>query len=355
MTRYLFVLLCCWTNLSQGQMYTQEFTFSYDSLNYSGFLHMPEDLTPKAWITLIPGSGKTDFGGTSGWSRWFGELRENFVNQGLGVCVWDRPGCGRSEGTFDANQAVEGSAGEALAAMAYLREENLPGSQKIGLWGMSRGGWICPLIIQADSSIAFWISVSGVDSVENSNYLLETNLILSGQTAEYAAKLASEKRVGNRIFFEGGSYQDFLDATSNMRVDSFYLAMFGKHWEQKSYEAEQETFLNVDTPINSLNAVGDPIFLPGFDSILQSVHCPVLAIFGEKDSQVDWRSAQNLYETTFRGKIPLEVVSFPNGNHILKQCETGAIFEDLEKFGYENCEGYFDAMNRWLGRYVLSE
>ncbi|MEM6631145.1 MAG: alpha/beta hydrolase [Bacteroidota bacterium] len=355
MIRYPFLslsLVCASFLFSYGQLRTEAFQFSYDSLTYQGYLDYPQDQDPEAWIVLIPGSGQTDFGGTSGWNKWFMRLRTNFVDQGLGVCMWDRPGCGKSEGSFDPNQSVHSSAEEALAAIETIRSKALPGTDQIGLWGMSRGGWICPLIIQADSTVDFWITVSGVDSLENSNYLLETNLKLLGYSGQRAAQLVQEKRKGTQIFLQGGSYQEYLAATQNVRADSFYLAMFGVHWEEKAYVENQQAFLQSDEPSPLRDGVKDPIALPGFTHIIQSVRCPVLAIFGEKDSQVNWRDAQILYEATLMDRAPLEIVSFPDCNHTLMQCETGAVFENLEKFGYADCGGYHAAMNDWLGRIV---
>jgi len=30
------------------------------------------------------------------------------------------------------------------------------------------------------------------------------------------------------------------------------------------------------------------------------------------------------------------------------KCETGGKFEDLEKFNWKACEGYYEIMNNWL-------
>jgi hypothetical protein len=76
-----------------------------------------------------------------------------------------RPGA-QSEGTYDHNQSVQSGAREVLAAIGELKRRNVAGSDHIGLWGISRAGWICPLVIEKVPSVAFWISVSGTDDKE---------------------------------------------------------------------------------------------------------------------------------------------------------------------------------------------
>ncbi|MEO1625991.1 MAG: alpha/beta hydrolase, partial [Bacteroidota bacterium] len=126
------------SNSMYGQAKREDFRFEYDDIAYSGFVERPEQ-TPKGLIVLIPGHGSTDF--VSGGE--YGELIGLLSRNGFAVGVWDKAGCGQSEGTYDHNQSLESSAEEALAAIAKLREMNVPGSHQIGLWGISRAGWVC--------------------------------------------------------------------------------------------------------------------------------------------------------------------------------------------------------------------
>ncbi|MEM1272135.1 MAG: alpha/beta hydrolase, partial [Bacteroidota bacterium] len=94
-----------------------------------------------------------------------------------------------------------------MAAVQALRATGLPGTAQIGLWGISRAGWIAPLAIQAEPSIAFWISVSGVDDKENARYLLESNLPIEGRSAEETARVVGAWQQGFNAVWKGGSYQ----------------------------------------------------------------------------------------------------------------------------------------------------
>lgn len=65
--------------------------------------------------------------------------------------------------------------------LTFGQRLGLPGAEKIGLWGLSRAGWICPLI-NVLYPIDFWISVSGTNDQENYGYLLASNLRIAGMS-----------------------------------------------------------------------------------------------------------------------------------------------------------------------------
>lgn len=319
---------------------TDTLSFVFEGKKFSGILDLPRDKKPKGLIILIPGSGKTDIA-TGNWNS---VLRSNFVQEGFACYVWDRAGCGKSQGIFNANQPVQNSAKEAIAAIEELKRQNIPGSDKIGLWSHSRGGWICPLIIAEYPSISFWITVSGPDDKETYGYLLKRNFLIEGRSKKEAKKLMNEWQNGFDVARHGGTFEENLKVTENLRNDPFYVFM------SNNSKPTAEGFLNWQKKFqNGENIVdeksGLQIYIPDFDKILQKVNCPVLAIFGEKDTQVNWQRTKKLYKKTI-GKNPratLTIKTFPNGNHNIYECITGGFREKLTK--REICEGYFETMS----------
>jgi len=76
----------------------------------------------------------------------------------------------------------------------------------------------------------------------------------------------------------------------------------------------------------------------------------VLAIFGEKDRNVNWRNTVALYSETI-GKNPnasLTIRTFPDGNHNLQQARTGGLREMLQASEHRASDGYYEAMSDWL-------
>ncbi len=350
------MLLILLSGNSYGQSKTEAFTFEYDGFKYWGEVDIPVNLNPKSMVIIIPGSGRTDFTGNSGWSEWYTTLRQFFVKQGLSVGVWDKRGCGKSEGEFDSQQPVENSANEAIAAIQELKKTKLPGTEQIGLWGISRAGWICPLIINKYPAIEFWISVSGVDSLENSNYLLQANLKAIGRPDSVVNQLMNERLEESRVFRQGGTFDEFLGTNENLRKDSLYIRLHGLY-TRETYERDQKSYLRIKDQLKWDERTGSMVFLPGFQQIVESISCPVLAILGEKDSQVDWRRTKSFYERYIGSKDTtiLRIKTLPDCNHNIMKCETGGKFEDLEKFNWETCDGYFETMGQWLAEIGITE
>jgi len=99
------------------------------------------------------------------------------------------------------------------------------------------------------------------------------------------------------------------------------------------------------------------IYVPGFRQILKTIRCPVLALFGERDSVVDWRSTMALYMETIGSGVgaDLAVKTFPSCNHNMLQCRTCGVREDRETNGpRQPCAGYLDAIITWIKERLVS-
>lgn len=339
----IIVLLMLVCNLpGYAEMQTDTFSFFFEGKRYSGLVDMPRGQRPGSMVILIPGSGQTNI--VAG--KWFSNLRDHFTELGLACLVWDKAGCGKSEGVFDYNQTIQNSASEAIAAITEAKARNMPGSERIGLWGISRGGWICPLVI-GQHPVAFWISVSGTDDKENFGYLLEKNFIIEGRSKRQARKLKNEWLRGIEIARTGGTFEENLKATENLRNDSFYKYINGSSEPTKEgYLQWQKKFETGENVVDE--ATGLVIYVPGFADVLAKINCPVLAISGEKDSQVDWRKTMSLYKNTI-GRDPnasLTIKVLPDCNHNMQQCKTGGFREKLTT--KQPCTGYYEIMTAWL-------
>lgn len=336
---------------SAASMTTQKFEFVSNGSRLSGFVDVPATGAARAMIVIIHGYGKTDVAGRTSYY----DLRSRFTQLGISTLIWDKPGCGESKGTFDPDQPVESSAREVLDAIRRARESKLPGSQKVGLWGISRAGWIAPLAITQDPKIAFWISVSGTDAEENFPYLLESNLRIEGRTEAEIKLLIGEWRHGFEITSRGGTFEDYLAATQTLRRDPFMVFLSGGKGEDAArFLAEQKQFLNGTFQVDA--ATGLMIYVPHFEHMLARVNLPVLAIFGEKDRNVNWRNTVALYSQTI-GKNPhasLTIRTFPDGNHNLQQARTGGLREMLQMNEHRASAGYYEAMEDWLLTEVLN-
>ncbi len=346
----LTILLCCLTNsISFSQKISESLEFQFEGNTLSGLIEKPVARTSKAVVILIPGYGETNFveGG------WYSSLRNNLVAMGLTVVFWDKMGCGKSEGEFNAQQPVENSAKEAITAIRTLKKLNITGSDKIGLWGVSRAGWICPLII-GQIPIDFWISVSGTDDKENYGYLLKSNLVINGKEQEEAEKLHEAWMLGHQIFCTNGDYEQYLNAIQPLGQDSLCRRLFGYTNETSITEAGKKSYLQEQKLFTSKGHF-DPnsglwVYINDFDELLLNIRCPVLALFGANDAQVDWRKTKKLYEDSIGKNVnsDLTVKVFDQCNHNLQKCITCGYREDLSSLKWQACDGYYETMEDWL-------
>jgi len=343
-TRVLIVIGMILTQFAYGQKKSEKFEFRFENKTFRGLIESPINEKPNAIIIIIPGDGKTDF--VTG--NWWAGVRDNFVSSGLSVCFWDKAGCGESDGDYEHNQSVQNSAQEAYKAIQELKKQEEYKNLKIGLWGISRGGFICPLIYEL-YPFDFWISVSGTDDKESFGYLLKSNLMIYGKSKKEALLLYESWMNGHKIFCAGGSFEDFYQATLPLMQDSLCQKLFG--FSPEITEEDKELYYsNQSQVIDFDNKSGLQIYVPDFQTTLSKINCPVLAIFGENDSQVDWRKTKELYEKTIGKATPplLTVKTFEKCNHSLQKCESCGIGEDLSKYNWSACDGYYETMNDWL-------
>lgn len=352
----LFCTFGCSHAKNATPMVTKDFEFVSGNKKLSGVIDQPADRKAQALIVFVHGSGVTDIRRENRYS----DLRQRFAELGIASAMWDKPGRGRSEGMFDDNQTLEESAQEVLDAVAYLRAEKIPGSEKIGIWATSRGGWVAPIALSKDPEIKFWISVSGPSAEDNKYYLLESNLPLEGRTLEQTKQLMAEWKRGRQIFMQGGNYDSYLAATEHLRKDSVVFEFAGDVTSTKTdYEAAQAAYMKEKDKYQFDAETLSMIRVQNFDKMLSKLNIPVLALFGEKDTNLNWRKARDLYESTIgrNPKATLMVRTFPDGNHGITVSATGSIRE-VDGVPLDvgvKCKGYYETQIEWLQKYVVSK
>ena len=302
---------------------------------------MMTDGTARGLIVMIPGSGGTDF--VEG--DQFLTEREFLVAQSFAVAYWDKAGNGLSEGEFDYNQSVESSAKEALAALVALKGLDLPNADNLGVWGISRAGWIVPKMTELTDAIRFWISVSGASVLADDRYRLEANLKAMGRGPEETATLVAQWEEYQRILVKGGTLEEFNAKTGKLMADPYY--------NSNNFVMTQENLQGIQGFFQSGAMVFDEetnlaVMYPKMKEALRSLSIPVLALSGRVDTLVDWRAAQALYDRAAQdGLMQLTSVVLPGCNHSMQQSVTGSEAENLPP-GTPLCAGYLETMETWL-------
>lgn len=114
------------------------------------------------------GEGTRDFAS-------YRHLHELLPPHGIGVVTFDRRGEGESTGEATRGR-FELQVDDALAVLRAVEAE------RVGLWGLSQGGWIGPLAAAASENVAFLVLLAstGVTPSEQMMYAVERQLRLAG-------------------------------------------------------------------------------------------------------------------------------------------------------------------------------
>ncbi|MBE3012377.1 prolyl oligopeptidase family serine peptidase [Microbispora sp. NEAU-D428] len=87
-------------------------------------------------------------------TKLMGEAVE-FARRGVSVLVYDK----RSEGYSTFHRSYSALADDALGAVAALRSQPGVDPAKVGVWGLSEGGWVAPLAASRSRDVAFVVVV----------------------------------------------------------------------------------------------------------------------------------------------------------------------------------------------------
>ena len=324
-----------------SQITKQKFEFQFEGHRLDGVLTIPDSVDSKGVVIIVHGSGRTNAVA----EEWHLDVRTVINEAGYSTYMWDKIGCGGSEGTFDINQTVQNSSDEVVAAIHALQKEGIDGAEVIGLWGISRAGWINPLVINKYPNIKFWITVSGVDDKENFPYLLEKNLCIEGLSEDSIRIIVNELIQGYRLMHVGGSFDEYIMATQNLQKNSFWIRFTNQAISREAYENYQPFFM--EQMLDS--ETGLQLYIENFGQLLSNIRCPVLALFGEKDMHVDWQKTIELYNRTLSKNSDLYIRTFSGCDHNLMQCETGGFYEHTDQnFLAQRCDGFLNTIYTWL-------
>lgn len=288
--------------LAEGDFAAEEVSFFHQGNRLFGTLHTPHTAGPHPAIVLLAGSGPTDrtsFG-------YFPHLQPAFLNAGIAVLSYDKPGVGASTGAWQ-EMTLRDRATEAVEAVRYLRTRDDIRADHVGLWGGSQGGWVAPLAATLSPEIAFVITISapGVPPAEQDVYGLENRL-----RTDHPEEVVEEGvRWGQRLMkaaAEGWSFdkvkEELLDPAEEKPWGGYFTIPDADAWGFLS---------SVDPDSGTPNVLYDPV------PVLSRMTTPFLAIFGETDDLVPVaKSVDILADALVQAENPdFEIVVFPEANH----------------------------------------
>ena len=302
----------------------REISFENGDTILAGTLFLPPTAGPHPAVAMLQGSGSADrdnFG-------YFRPIREHFARHGVAALCYDKPGVGGSSGDWR-EQSFHDRAAEALAATRFLQGQPEIAQRRVGLWGLSQGGWVAPLAASVSGDVAFVVTVSGpgVSPAEQVVYDVETRMRADGRPEEEVAR--------------GVAYVNAL--VGAVRRKESYEAVEASVLREARGEPWYGYFPVPDARLWGFFLRSDPDYDPAH--ALERVACPVLAVFGELDVLVPAPKSAGIFEGALRrgGNPHFTVRVFPGANH-------GIGTEDYIDGPEDLAPGYLELMTDWILR-----
>jgi uncharacterized protein len=305
----------------------EDVQFQNGEATLAGTLTTPVRIGPHPAIVLIHGSGEQRRD-----HAFLQFISDVFAVHEIAVLAYDKRGVGASSGGQEA--MLDDLAGDALAGLTFLQTRNDICPQQIGLWGISQGGWIAPLAAARSQNVAFIILVSGpaVSVVQQDLDRVEYDLRAGGFSEGEVHAAVAHEQLFSEVAYTGQGWDKLEASIQHARTTKWasFVALPSKD--------EFERYGSLWGRFRAYDPVPD----------LKKVTCPVLAIFGGRDTVVPPEKNAPLMEQALKegGNKDYTIKVFPDGEHVMIATTTGARQEIPRWTRF--VLGYFDTMIEWL-------
>jgi uncharacterized protein len=328
---------------------SKDITFENGSVSLAGTVIYPTGNGPFPAIILVSGSGGQDRNSNLFGFEPFRLIAEHLASQGIAVLRYDDRGTGASTGDSPMTVTSKILATDVQAAVKFLKRDEQIDAEKIGILGHSEGGVIAPMVAVENDSIAFLVLMAGYGVKGMDLTLVQQEAIMKAQglSEDMVTKAVDTNRKVLALLELNLSEEVMMDS-----IRAYMIDMYEIFPEELKAQMGQEDFINNQTAAvkNQLASPWTRYFLT-YDPapMLSKVHCPVLLLFGEKDTQVSVAQNAGVMETTLRnaGNDKVELKIYPEANHLFQKAVTGspAEYQTLPK---EFVDGFLTDISQWI-------
>lgn len=315
------------------------------NIKLAGTLTIPKGIKNPPVAILITGSGAQNRDEEILGHKPFLVLSDHLTRKGIAVLRYDDRGVAKSEGEFSIATSYD-FADDVEAAITYLKTRNdVVDINKIGLIGHSEGGMIAPIVASKNKDVSFIVLLAGPGITGKEILLTQSRkaLELSGLTSE---DIDINEKYSKKIYdacldYKGeNSKQEILNIFNEMKDNSS-----DRLKTQLTDEAIQQQIKTITSPWMLTFIKFDPI------EYLSKVNCPVLAINGEKDSQVLPKINLNGIENGLKmaNNKDVTILEIKELNHLFQTSKIGSFSEyasNKETFSPKALEIISDWINK---------
>jgi len=277
---------------------TRELHFTRGAAYFAATAFVPSRGAPHAGVVVLQGS-------SSNLRQEYRFYADHFARAGLAVLTFDKRGKGGSTGDYG-SATYDVLADDAAAAVECLRHQPGVDRQRVGVWGLSQGAFIAPLVA-ARVPLRFVVAVSapGMPIGESAAYQDSVRLTSAGfdsadvrRTVSLDRRLLEWLRTGHEQIELAGLLAKAAD-TPWRRASSLPprlpsgAALEGWYWRGRTLDPARAW---------------------------RQVRVPVLAVYGAADELVPAALSARLIERALHdgGNRDITVRVFPAANHVLR-------------------------------------
>ena len=280
---------------------TEEVTFRNGKFIFNGTLTLPENIDKNTKVVLmVTGSGQQNRDEEVFGHKPFAVIADALAREGIASLRYDDRGYGDSTVVFS-NFTTDDFKQDAEAGLKYLRKR----FKKVGVLGHSEGGTIA-LMLASEGKTDFVVSLAG--------------MAISGKET-----LITQNRIGLAPL---GMTTETVDGYCKALSDAFDTLGAGKSVQEVDRkdvplmlrQLFEMAMKQADTPFMR------HIFSLDIRQDLPKVKCPVLAMNGKKDMQVDCEKNISALQDGLVNCKP-KIVAFDGLNHLFQHCTTGNVVE----------------------------
>ncbi len=285
----------------------------------AGSLTRPKVGHPLPAVVLVHGSGLTDRDVTYGQHKPFLVLADALTRAGYAVLRYDKRGVGQSSGDFRAATTLD-FAGDAAAAMRYLRTRSEIDSKRVGIIGHSEGGTIAALLSATSDPPAASVS-------------------LNGMIAPYSEQLPLQEVLTGKDLGANDEYPVFVNAYYARLMDGLritndaerlaHMSALSSAWQASfppghiNHAAASDSLLNRPKLLASRWLM--TLMQLDVPAAIRQGKAPILFANGSTDRQVVAAPNLRVAQDALGTETPLRRTQLlPGLNHVLQESESGA-------------------------------
>lgn len=281
---------------------TEEVSFTNGDIVLNGTLVLPEGVSRETPVLImVTGSGQQNRDEELFEHKPFAVIADALAKAGVATLRYDDRGYGDPSANPMA-WTTDDFKNDALAGMNLLRKR----FDKVGVLGHSEGGTIA-LMIAAEHKADFIVSLAGM-AVSGAETLVEQN----------------------RLALAGLGFGDETVESYCRLVDTAFKAIVNGDMMPDPAVYDLPEYL-----VQNYQAVAAQIQMPYFTRFLSldmrpllgDIECPVLALNGTKDNQVDHESNLEAIRKGLKANPKNVVESLDGLNHLFQHCKTGDVAE----------------------------